>query len=75
MGSLATNPTSDFNTSSITLVTPIKIFSNLQSPGEVEFGVGVASISIHLVPEPGTLVLLGAGVAGFALWGRRRMKR
>jgi hypothetical protein len=38
-------------------------------------GVGQASIGSALPPEPGMLVLLGAGMVGIAVWGRRKFKR
>ena len=36
---------------------------------------GFAIQSLSFVPEPGTLLLLGSGVAGLAVLGRRRMRR
>ena len=38
-------------------------------------GVGQASIGSALPPEPGMLVLIGAGMVGIAVWGRRKFKR
>jgi hypothetical protein len=30
---------------------------------------------VHFIPEPGMLILLGAGVAGLVVMGRRRMRK
>ena len=38
-------------------------------------GVGQASIGSASPPDAGTLVLLGTGMVGVALWGRRKFKR
>jgi hypothetical protein len=53
----------------IQLVTPIFVSTNLDSaPVLPSFGI----LTLHFVPEPGTLMLLGSGIAGFGLFGRSR---
>ena len=37
--------------------------------------VGVLTLNYDVIPEPGTLMLLGTGVAGLAMLGRRRERR
>jgi hypothetical protein len=32
-------------------------------------------MTLHFIPEPGLLLLLGAGVVGLGLLGRSRMKK
>jgi hypothetical protein len=71
VGSRDTSPGGAFFTDTITLVSPIQIFNNAQGG----FAPSVATISIQLLPEPGGLLLLGAGAAALALYGRRRAKR
>jgi hypothetical protein len=61
-----------FNGSSVTLVTPTLISTNLgASPVIPSF----ATLTLQFVPEPGTALLLGAGVAGLAMLGRKRMSK
>jgi len=31
-------------------------------------------LSLHFVPEPGTLMLLGSGIAGLVAFGRSRVR-
>jgi hypothetical protein len=53
----------------VALVTPIFISTNIPSSAVVP-GFGI--LSLHFVPEPGTLVLLGSGIAGLVVFGRSR---
>jgi hypothetical protein len=41
---------------------------------EATGGLETFSLGVAAVPEPSTLVLLGAGVVGIGLWARRRMQ-
>jgi hypothetical protein len=44
-------------------------------PGNSDKSGNIAIISLHFIPEPGLLLLLGSGAAGLILLGRRRLKR
>jgi hypothetical protein len=53
----------------VSLVTPIFVSTNIAPSAVVPvFGI----LTMHFVPEPGTLVLLGAGIAGLVSYGRTR---
>jgi len=54
----------------VQLVTPVIVNTNL---GGNEVLALFGTLRIQFIPEPGTLLLLGSGVAGLALLGRRRM--
>jgi hypothetical protein len=71
MGGRDTIPGGTFFTDTLTLVSPIQIFNNAQGA----FAPSVAAISIQLLPEPGALLLLGAGIAALTVYGRHRAKR
>jgi len=55
------------------LVTVSKVFTSLA--GALPEGPLIGVLTLHFVPEPGTLLLLGAGVAGLAVLGRRKRER
>jgi hypothetical protein len=56
---------------SITLVTPIFISTNIGASAVLP---GFAILNMHFVPEPGTLILLGSGIAGLVAFGRSRAR-
>jgi len=55
----------------LTLVTPIFISTNIGASAVVP---AFAILSLHFVPEPGTLMLLGSGIAGLVAFGRSRVR-
>jgi hypothetical protein len=57
----------------VQLVTPGQIVSNIPL-GSNEKLAGFAVVVVHFIPEPGLLLLLGSGVVGLGLLGRRRMR-
>ena len=63
-----TNSESTFVTDTLVFRIPLRLVSGAGG------ATGEMIIGIHLIPEPGTLVLLGAGVVGLALYGHRRRK-
>jgi len=42
--------------------------------GALPEGPLIGVLTLHFVPEPGTLILLGSGVVGLAIYGRRKVK-
>jgi hypothetical protein len=56
----------------VQLVTPVIVNTTISGSETLAlFG----TLTLHFIPEPGTMLLLGSGVAGLALLGRRRMRK
>ena len=57
----------------VQLVSPGQITTNLPLGSSDQMG-GRMILGLHFIPEPGLLLLLGSGVAGLAVMGRRRLR-
>jgi hypothetical protein len=57
----------------VRMVTPVKVNTTLPAPADVLGMLGI--LTIHFIPEPGMLLLLGSGIAGLVLLGRHRARR
>ena len=57
----------------VQLVTPGHITSNIPLGSNEKLGASAIMV-MHFIPEPGLLLLLGSGVVGLGLLGRRRMR-
>jgi hypothetical protein len=58
----------------VQLVSPTQVRTDLPLGSNQKVGAGQRML-IRFIPEPGMLLLIGSGVAGLALLGRRRMGR
>ena len=57
----------------IQFVTPTEVSTSLAPPNNLL--QVFSTITIHFIPEPGLVLLLGSGVAGLVLLGRHRMRK
>ncbi len=56
----------------IQVVTPVRVTTSMNPPNNVLAVLGI--LRLHLIPEPGLILLLGSGVAGLVLLGRSRYR-
>ncbi len=64
---------STMGSGAIRLVTPVRVTTTLNPPNDILALMG--TLTVHFVPEPGLLLLLGSGIAGLAVIGRHRNRR
>jgi hypothetical protein len=57
----------------VQMVSPTQVRTDLPLGSNQKVGAG-QTLFIRFIPEPGMLLLIGSGVAGLALLGRRRMR-
>lgn len=60
------------NSGVLSLVTPVFISTNIGASAVIP---GFGFLNLHFIPEPGTLLLLAAGVTGLGILGRKRMSK
>ena len=58
----------------VQLITPMQVVTNSQNGSNLKIAL-FGFLTIHFIPEPGMLLLLGSGVAGLVLLGRHRMRK
>lgn len=58
----------------VQLITPIQVLTKGLAGNSSNISL-FTSLTVHFVPEPGLMLLLGSGVAGLALLGRSRMRK
>jgi hypothetical protein len=73
-GPLSSTSTTGTINGVVQLVSPSQVTTNLPL-GSNKLIAGGQTILIRFIPEPGLLLLLGSGVAGLALLGKRHLRR
>jgi len=58
----------------VQLISPMQVRTNLSNGSNQKIAL-FAKLTVHFIPEPGMLLLLGSGVAGLVLLGRHRMRK
>jgi hypothetical protein len=58
----------------VQLVTPNQVVTNLPNGSASKLAI-LVSMRVHFIPEPGLLLLLGSGVVGLVVLGRKRMQK
>ncbi len=58
----------------VQLISPMQVVTNLTAGSSTKISL-FSTLKVHFIPEPGMLILLGSGVAGLVLLGRRRMRK
>jgi hypothetical protein len=71
-GPLSGNTSSAQPSGVVSLVVPVFVSTSLDAFPVVPV---FTRLTLHFIPEPGTLLLLGSGIAGLALVGRKRMQK
>jgi hypothetical protein len=71
----SSNTSSTANPSGVVqLITPMQVVTNLTNGSNAKIAL-FGFLTVHFIPEPGMLLLLGSGVAGLVLLGRHRMRK
>ncbi|MFV1977858.1 MAG: hypothetical protein ACC649_00765, partial [Myxococcota bacterium] len=73
-GSLSNTSTAAKVGGTIQLITPSQVFTQGVPGGHSDTQALFTRLTLNFVPEPGLLLLLGPGVVGLAVLGRRRMR-
>jgi len=58
----------------VQLITPMQVRTNITNGSNSKIAL-FGTLTVHFIPEPGILLLLGSGVAGLVLLGRHRMRK
>ncbi len=63
-----------FTSGVLQFVTPGQVTSNITQTSSLKIG-NISTLRLHVVPEPGLLLLLGTGVAGLVVLGQRKLRK
>lgn len=63
-----------FTSGTLQFVTPGQVTTNITTTSALKIA-NISTLQLHVVPEPGLLLLLGTGVAGLVVLGQRKLRK